>query len=44
MLTYATATEMMAKIEAFKQKTTGVRKKEFVETITGTDKMDLSQG
>jgi hypothetical protein len=39
-----TATEIKDKIEAFKQEKIGGRKKEFVETITGTDQMDLSQG
>jgi hypothetical protein len=44
MLTPAAATEMKAKIEAFKQEKIGSRKKEFIETIAGNDKMDLSQG
>ena len=35
---------MKAKIEAFKQEKIGGRKKEFVETIAETDKLDLSQG
>lgn len=44
MLTHTTATEIKEKIEAFKQERIGGRKKEFVETITSSDKMDLSQG
>lgn len=44
MLTHGTATEIKAKIEAFKNEKIGGRKKEFVETIAGKDKMDLSLG
>lgn len=44
MLTQAIATEVKARIEAFKQAKIGGRKREFVETIAGDDKMDLSQG
>lgn len=36
--------ELKAKIEAFKQERLGDKRKEFVETIAGTEEMDMSQG
>ena len=44
MLIPSLATEMKARIEAFKHEKIGDRKKEFVGTIPETDKMDLSHG
>lgn len=44
MLIHGTATEIKAKIDAFRNEKIGSRKKGFVETIVGTDQMDLSLG
>jgi hypothetical protein len=38
------ATEMKAKIEAFKAEKMGGKKRDFVDTIGATDTMDTSEG
>lgn len=44
MTNHFTATEMKAKIEAFKAEKMGGKKKDFVDTIGATDTMDTSEG